>query len=217
MDLVSDQIHIPLGCNYSITYQLASYGLRTRAYPFDWVRISLNQLIQVLSNGFDGYSDLLLKFYSQDQSSLLLTNKYGVHLAHEILDRDQIPRLESSIKSRIYRFKSLGLNTNPIRYYRIELASIGSGPEYIKKINQLCELLEQTTSNSNFVLILLIQQDYLVLITTNQSTLDPRVQPNPFELFDSDWRMNQIDWAKIFGIGYEEDVGGARGGVDGGR
>ena len=39
---------ISLGSNCSVTYQLNKLGLRMQAYPFDWVKISLNQLNNIL-------------------------------------------------------------------------------------------------------------------------------------------------------------------------
>ena len=50
---------ISLGGNCSITYQLIKLNLRSEAYPFDWTKISINQLINVLENNFDGYSETL--------------------------------------------------------------------------------------------------------------------------------------------------------------
>jgi hypothetical protein len=189
--------HISLGSNCSITHQLVTHGLRTCAYPFDWARVSLSQLIQVLESDFADYSTLLTKFYSPAHSSLLTTNKYGIYFAHEILNSDQIPRLESSLESRIYRFKALSSSTKTIRYYRIELSVIKSGIEYIKKINKLVKLLDQI--NPNYTLGLIVHQDLWVCLL-EQDQIDKKVQFYKFESYDPDWKMDQIKWKQIFGL-----------------
>ena len=61
---------ISLGGNCSITYQLIKLNLRSEAYPFDWTKISINQLINVLENNFNGYSETLEIKYMSDKHFL---------------------------------------------------------------------------------------------------------------------------------------------------
>lgn len=51
--------YIGLGSNCSITWQLNKYNLRTKSYPFDWVKISLSQIINILENNFDDYIETI--------------------------------------------------------------------------------------------------------------------------------------------------------------
>ena len=70
---------ISLGGNCSITYQLNKYNLREKAYPFDWCKISINQLLNVLENNFDNYVDTLtIKKYSENHNSNLISNIYNI-------------------------------------------------------------------------------------------------------------------------------------------
>lgn len=58
--------YISLGSNCSMTYQLNKYGLRLRAYPFDWVKINLSQLNQILEKDFNDFVESIeLKKISQ--------------------------------------------------------------------------------------------------------------------------------------------------------
>ena len=59
---------ISLGGNCAPTYHLERLGIRTCAYPFDWAKVNLNQLIQVLENDFAGYSDIVSSKYSDPHS-----------------------------------------------------------------------------------------------------------------------------------------------------
>ncbi len=41
---------ISLGSDCCVTYQLEKYGYRKAAFPFDWIRISLEDAIQLIQN-----------------------------------------------------------------------------------------------------------------------------------------------------------------------
>ena len=217
-------IHISLGSNCSITYQLEAYGLRTCLYPFDWTKITLNQLIKVLESDFESYSSTLeVKAFSPAHSSLLLNNEYGVCLLkqssnsdlaqavcllkqavqfdHELTnnkqDKDNKDEFEISIERRIDRFRALKNNTN-IRFYRIELSCLNLG--YINKLNKLCELLSLFVQN--FQLVLLIQEDSWDFIPWNKVKYINQIQIIKFKSFDTDWKMEQINWKEVFGLNY---------------
>lgn len=102
--------YISLGSNCSITHQLSKLGLRKCAYPFDWTKITLNQLISILVDDFNDYSKSLefvsishmhpiIEYEIEHEtnnlsndlsndlissSSLILTNKYKIKFAHEL-------------------------------------------------------------------------------------------------------------------------------------
>ena len=81
---------ISLGGNCSITYQLNKYNLRQEAYPFDWAKVSINQLITVLENGFKDYCQTIkiMKFSSNHDNTLLLKKSgplKAFHLMHMLL------------------------------------------------------------------------------------------------------------------------------------
>ncbi len=50
------------GCNCSVAYQLKYRGLRTDAYPFDWVYYKSEKAIYTIANNFkDGFKNYMLK------------------------------------------------------------------------------------------------------------------------------------------------------------
>ena len=89
--------YISLGSNCALTYQLNKLGLRTNSYPFDWYKISLWQLVCVLTNIFNDFSESVkFKKFSPvhnlfdipsnkilDLDSAIFTNKYNIQFAHE--------------------------------------------------------------------------------------------------------------------------------------
>jgi hypothetical protein len=44
--------YITLGSACCVTHQLIKHNLRVEAYPFDWAKISLTQLLTILENNF---------------------------------------------------------------------------------------------------------------------------------------------------------------------
>jgi len=187
--------HISLGSNCSITHQLEIYGLRTRSYPFDWARVTCKQLIKVLESNFLDYSILTMIKYSSAHSSLLIGNKYLIQFAHEILSLDQLDQLELSFERRVRRFQNLIYSNNLVRFYRIELAPVKNNI-FIDNANNIVKLLEKYTNL--FVLVILIQKDSWELIDLTK--LNNKVKLIHFETFDPDWKMDQIDWNKVFNL-----------------
>ncbi len=97
--------YIGLGGNCSVTYQLSKFKNRKVAYPFDWCKISLNQLINVLENNFDENYYLIEikklsechKYFSEIENdiinvnSFILKNKMNIQFAHEVIPHEVIP------------------------------------------------------------------------------------------------------------------------------
>jgi hypothetical protein len=66
-------MYISLGGNCSITYQLNKYKIRDFLSPFDWSKITINQLIKVFEDTLTNthlnkYTNLTIK-YKSDKSS----------------------------------------------------------------------------------------------------------------------------------------------------
>ena len=97
-----EKIYIPLGSNCSVAKQLATHKLRYCSLPFDWCKLDMNKLIQVLQNNFMDFEKFeyirssenynLLdenKFkFIPNTSSLLLKNIYGIKFAHLISENN---------------------------------------------------------------------------------------------------------------------------------
>ena len=141
---------ISLGSNCAIAWQLKCHNLRKETYPFDWSKITLKQLINVLQNNFKDYTKLQVKKLSdnhkyfqfennfqfehnfqnehnfqfehnfQNESSYILYNNYNITFAHELIDKNNIDELSSIIDRRVERFKLL----NNVTFIRIETCII---------------------------------------------------------------------------------------------
>ncbi len=193
---------ISLGSNCSVTYQLDVFALRTHAYPFDWAKISLTQLIDVLSNNFIDYAESI-KFKKESEShpligsnsknenkssSIIISNKYGITFAHELGFKYEVEEFKKKIISRIERFVDLKLNTNKvIRFVRIELNPIKSN--WKSQITRLISLLD-----------VIIGYYELVLIINSQEIFEfpPNILIYKYDKFDPDWKMDMLNWNYIF-------------------
>jgi hypothetical protein len=204
-------MYISLGGNCSITYQLNKYNLRnedcpseklsnTLYYcPFDWAKIKINQLINVLENNFNNYVESLqIKKYSDSHQSYIITNDYSIQFAHEIVNIDELSELnvlnnfKDKIKRRITRFQNLSNNyTEKITFIRIELDVPKSN--YIDNIIKLVKLIKNYYSN--FILKILIETNSYNTIF--QEKLDC-VEFIKFNSYSEDWKMDHINWSSVF-------------------
>lgn len=177
-------MYVSLGGSCSTTYHLKRLGLRKSAYPFDWSKITIKQLNNVLENDFKNYTDLEIKKWSENHKSnsqneggsFLLKNKYGCSFAHELVNEDNLNEFEEKMKRRIDRLKKL---KNPT-FIRFENSKYKKSycDEY-KKLNQnLNKIFEKYT------LILILHDSYK--IETNNIIY--------YSDFDPNWKYNNIKW-----------------------
>lgn len=190
---------ISLGSNCSACYQLNKFNLRNNAYPFDWVKINIYQLLNILQNDFIDYSDTIqfCKISNNhniidsdnniiDLKSFILTNKYNIKFAHEIYNITQFNEFIINISKRIDRFKNINSNNKQIVFIRIELNNINTN--WKNNIYKLVNLLNNFTTNYILKLI----------VNSNEEFDFPKfVQIYRFNYFDSDWKMNNINWNNI--------------------
>ena len=213
-------MYISLGGNCSITYQLNKYNLRNKACPseklsntlyycpseklsnikyycpFDWAKIKINQLINILENNFENYAESLqIKRYSDSHQSYIITNDYSVQFAHEVINIDEMNTLDDfkdKIKRRITRFQNLLSNySDKITFIRIELDVPKSN--YINNIIKLVKLIKNYYSN--FVLKILIETNSYNTIF--QEKLE-YVEFIKFDSYSEDWKMDHINWSSVF-------------------
>jgi len=203
--------YICLGSNCSITYQLNKFGLRTHAYPFDWSKISLHQLIDILTNNFCDFTESIeFKKISQshpiiidtidtintidnknNSSSIIVSNKYGIIFAHELSSKYQLDEFKEKIKIRIEMFNNLSSNQNKIKFIRIELSPIKIS--WSNQIFQLIYLLNMIISSSQYELILIINSSFQYEFPSNVKIFN-------YNDFSSDWKMDGLEWTKIFNL-----------------
>lgn len=190
--------YISLGSNCSITYQLNKFGLRTNSYPFDWTKVSLSQLLNSLESDFNSYENIQVKKLSENHldenfnPTLLLENNFGIKFAHEINhnSNELVDGFIKKIKERIDRFKKLNKNSDKIKtiFIRIELKPINKN--YFILIDKLIIQLEKYIDKFSLILII----NYKDKLPDN---INFRIIVFKFESFDSDWKMNQLEWEKI--------------------
>lgn len=195
--------YISLGSNCSITHQLSKLGLRKCAYPFDWTKITLGQLISILVEDFNDYSKSL-EFVSISHihpiiepetdtnsndlissSSLILTNKYKIKFAHELKAKYQLDEFKNRLEERVNRFRDLG--DKDICFVRIELSPLNQS--WYSNIMKLYSLLCRYSSNFKLILI---------ICSKLQFQFPPNIEIYRFDKFDPDWKMDTIDWNTIF-------------------
>jgi hypothetical protein len=106
-------IFIPIGNNCSVAYQLRKLNIRYNSYPFDWAKSNIKKLNRVLENNFIDYSKLRIHKYSNNHldnihnihGTYILKNSYNINFAHELLDINDLNKLEYLFEKRINKFK----------------------------------------------------------------------------------------------------------------
>jgi hypothetical protein len=182
---------VSLGSNCSVTLWLNKLKLRKNAFPFDWSSLNIKILNNIIKNKFSEYLETLQILYVSDKhpnelgnSTMLITNKYKIRYAHEVITSDLNDFLKS-LDNRIKRFYELE-NEDFITYVRIELSIVSNS--YIKELEILIKLLD--TVNPNYIIKLIIHKDSVKI------TLD-KVQIYYYDSFSSDWKMDHLDWSTI--------------------
>lgn len=184
---------VSLGSNCAVCYHLVNLGLRSYAYPFDWTKLSLEKLNQVLSNKFAGFDELEIKKFSpahpifpnikenqESSGSIILTNKLNIQFAHEIINSTQLDEFSISLSRRIERFFSLD---NPT-FVRLETGNLT--PNQMSGYDKLVGLLDG-----------LFCQYKLIVIAKTKPPNDKIIWVE-LKSFDSNWKYPDIDWAGVF-------------------
>lgn len=174
---------ISLGGNCAITYHLNQYNLRNHAFPFDWCKITINQLINVLSNNFTHFEHIKIKKLSQNHlkngidASYLLYNMYNITFAHEVSKSEEIYNFSNKLVKRIERFKNL---INPT-FIRLEIFNIKN----IEIYNELIYILDNMFNTYTFI-----------LISKNDPNIN-KIKWIKLDDFSEDWKYNNINWLNI--------------------
>jgi len=172
---------ISLGGNCSITYQLNKYNLRNKSYPFDWSKIKINKIKDVIENNFNNYNKIEIVKYSENHKSWLFKNKYA-SFAHEYLENYNLEEFENKLIKRINNFKKI---KNPI-FIRIETYSYKNREIYNKYWEEIIKILKKYYKNFKIILI---------------SKFNPNINEikwYPYNEFSKEWQNNHLEWKKIF-------------------
>lgn len=200
-------VYISLGNTCCIAYQLQNLGIRNTSYPFDWCKLNINKLNNVLSNNFKDFEDIEIKQFSENhkykfeekKGSYILKNKYNISFAHELYKNNNkdIDQLKKQITKRVNRF--LNHKNDYITFIILDI-------EYKSKLIELVNNLKDKfksfrllyinidnlennlyTSINNCNINILEKNNYVKCITIDNNIINW-----------NDWTNSKIDWFDIF-------------------
>jgi hypothetical protein len=144
-------IHISLGSDCSIAYQLSKHKLRQEAYPFDWILTpKLSNVIKCIENEFEGFLDNLESVketntypkieedWIDSPSELIkvINLYYRFSFVHDFKTMDDLEEVRSKYKRRIERFSKIMKDvTIKKKLYRIGKKS--------DNVEELCKVFDK--------------------------------------------------------------------------
>ena len=116
---------VSLGGTCAVAWNLKRLKIKKQSYPFDWCKMSIPQLNNVLENDFKDFTEVYIKKFSENHhyinstdtsstlpyGSFILKNRYNITFAHEVIESKSLLEFKETLKRRIIRFKQL---RNPI-------------------------------------------------------------------------------------------------------
>lgn len=182
--------YISLGATCAPTYLLNHLGLRTQAYPFDWSKNTLTQLINVLDSDFEDYAESIsltqfsekhpLEIGCNASGSYIIKNKYGITFAHELANTCDAESFSEKITRRIIRFRELYKDDNTQVAFLIYMPSVIK-QSFWKHLEKLISLLPQ-----NSVIYVIIHKDSCTPLASIMANC--KVKLIHFDSFEEDWR-----------------------------
>lgn len=188
--------YISLGSTCAPTYWLNQLGLRTQAYPFDWTKNTLSQLINVLESAFEGYTESItitqfsekhpiITTYdtkyrvTEKNGSYIIKNKYGITFAHELANTCDANSFTEKITRRITRFRKLYTDVKSQIAFLLYIPAVIK-QSFWKHFEKLISLLPQ-----NSVIYTVIHKDSSVPPTS--CVTNSNVKIIHFDSFEEDW------------------------------
>lgn len=186
--------YISLGSTCAPTYWLNQLGLRKQAYPFDWTKNTLTQLINVLESDFADYAESIsitqfsekhpLEVGDNASGSYIIKNKYGITFAHELVNAHESETFIAKLSRRIIRFRELYVDDTCQTVFLLYIPFVIK-QSFWKHLEKLVSLLPQ-----NSVIYTIIHKDSCVphtLIMENK-----RIHLIHFDSFEEDWRAPEV-------------------------
>jgi hypothetical protein len=179
---------VSLGGSCAVAYHLRQNIENFSRMPFDWVKITIQQLNEVLKTDFDSrYTDLVIKKFSENhpfiddhgkiddnQGSFILVNSLKIQFAHQIVEKGGVETFIPLLKQRINSFRNLsggdGENGDDdgddgeegqIKFVRLETSRIGKN--YLTDLELLCQNLRKYSGSRSISLILIVHAESLSL------------------------------------------------------
>ena len=179
--------YIPIGDSCAIAYNLRKLNIRTVAYPFDWSKIKIKQLINILDCDFKDYCELeIVKFSEAHESSYIITNPYNITMAHEVLNSCDLPEFTAKLEDRITRFKEA--IKQKVKFIRLETSPWKQS--YQQDLKDLINILNKLAPD--YELILILHESYKDKLPDNKI-----IKIIYYSEFNSDWKYPNINWHNI--------------------
>lgn len=191
-----NDIHISLGLDCTLAYQLKNHNLRKFALPFDWSRIrSIKDLVEILDADFFNFlnpnewiqekqSDNFVSCYDiQKKSKIRLKHKkYNIMYRHESIDDFlDLDMFLEKYSRRIDRFRNFMKNQSKNKSKNYKKIYIYIGVDKINKTDyeRLLNCITKNYNILNFELILINYSEYKCEIEFN-------------------WKRDYINFADLF-------------------
>lgn len=191
---------ISLGNTCGVAYQLQQHGVRSKAFPFDWVRSpSFAKVNLIIDNNFKDFTKVKFgkistqhplitdDFVQNKIETTLATNKYGTKFYHDFSNSVtslEIEQFEEKYERRINRFYEV-IKNNKIHFIRDEYFYPNLEKDIIEfktVINKFCP---------DYVLTVIIHSK----THHNINILDVNIILDENEY--GDWQRPNVDWSNI--------------------
>lgn len=213
---------ISLGSTCSVAYQLQQYGMRTNAYPFDWVRSqNFSDVVKVIESKFDAYIESVTQISSSEKFPVfdtddfpnstgennvtmdIMQNKYNIKFYHDFISGNLDNRIPVLVKyqRRIERFYDTIQSGQPILYIRDELQL---GRLTAEDIIAFINIIYQINPDANFKLLFILHNPSakpLEITNYIHPQVEYFVDHNKFGI----WTRPNINWKEVFSNDFLSD------------
>lgn len=171
--------------------------------PFDWTKITLKQLKDVLKNNFKDYSNIEIFKYSDNHDSYILKNNYNIQFAHEVQNKYSLDEFKQKLDNRITKFnKILSETEDEIKFIRFETSPYKNNyfAEFIELLNIIHEK-KNKKCNINIKLILHKSYDNKIDFFHNKIKIHLNlytIKIYYYNDFSEDWKYPNINWNSLF-------------------
>ena len=181
---------VSLGGNCAVSYNLRQLNISKCTYPFDWSRMSLNQLNNILENDFENFSNVCIKKYSETHNSYIISNNI-ITFAHEIESNEiesneiDLNLFKEALIRRINRFRNLD-NYKNLVFVRLELKNLTN--KQMEKYNILIKNLDKFKFNYKLILISKMKLP----------NMNKKIEHYQLTHFNENWKYPNVNWKTIF-------------------
>jgi hypothetical protein len=176
-DVSQSSLIVSLGSNCNTAHVLKNYGLRTTAFPFDWLlTLDEEKFIELLDNDFLHFLD---KEYFIKHNSILVHKYYNIEFRHEV---EGLERLIEKHTKRIARFRQLDHYPGKVFFIRNVHVSSADPALYGRDEKGFCSMDTESALRLNAVLKKRFPKLDFTLVTINVNETSFKTLENVFML-----------------------------------